>query len=250
MLTEKKSKFIDHLQELKKRILSVAIIYLLLFFICYYFKESIITLLLKPLLASKLSNNESVKIIYTNLTEAFFTYLSLAGTVSFLLTLPVILLNIYNFIAPGLYNYEKKHARLIVFGGIILFYLGILFVYFIVIPQAWNFFISFSGNYGDFSLKLEAKISEYISLVMSLIFAFGIAFQLPTLLLLLILVKIISTRQLISMRRVAIVIIFVIAGIITPPDVFSQLALAFPMLLLYEMTIFIGKRIELGKQNA
>jgi len=240
------SNFFTHLVELKQRLLQLIISYVILFIICYYWRIEIYQILLTPLI--KVVGKPHL--IYTNLTEAFFTYLNLAASASFILIIPFLAFHIYRFIAPGLYKPERRLARLILIGGPFLFFTGLIFVYFLVMPKAWEFFLSFQAQTAQYNLSLEAKVSEYISLVISLIMAFGIAFQLPIFMLILIILKLITVANLKNKRRLAIVIIFIIAGIITPPDVFSQLALAFPMVLLYEITILIGSNIEGRRQHA
>ncbi|MEY3196973.1 MAG: hypothetical protein RLZZ59_341 [Pseudomonadota bacterium] len=177
--------------------------------------------------------------IYTGLAEAFFTYLSLSVFVGFILSVPVIAVQIYLFISPGLYKFERKTAALILSSAPLLFILGGIFVFYLVIPRAWGFFMSFESVDASVPLLLEARISEYLSLVIKLIMAFGFAFQMPVILAILGLFGIVSAESLKKKRRIAILINFIIAGIVTPPDVISQISLAIPMLLLYEFSIFI-----------
>lgn len=230
----KKYTFSDHFVELKKRLTIVMIFFLSASLISYYFSQEIFQFLLKPLVSSTL---DTKRIIYTGLTEAFFTYLSLSAFVGFLLSIPIIAFQIYWFISPGLYIAERKISRILLFSSPILFMIGGLFVFYFVIPQAWNFFLSFEMSSGATPIVLEAKISEYLSLIIKLIMAFGIAFQMPIILIILSLFNIISSEMLRNKRRIAIVINFIIAGIITPPDILSQISLAIPMVLLYEFSI-------------
>ena len=238
----------EHLLELKSRIFRVLLIFILLFIGCYYFSNYIYSLLLEPLV--KLSQDHVRKIIYTGLAEAFFTYLKLAAFSSLVIIFPIIAAEIYLFISPGLYKGERKIAAFILFMSPILFWLGGLFVFYYVMPRAWHFFLGFENNNFPMPLVLEAKISEYLNLVIQLIIAFGLAFQLPIVLLILNLTRILTVEDLQKKRRMAVVVNFIIAGILTPPDVISQFALAIPMLLLYEISIIMCKFVENRGNNA
>jgi sec-independent protein translocase protein TatC len=234
--------FKEHFLELKTRVQRIAIAYFIAFIICYYFSNEIYNVLLEPL--AQLSVHNLRKVIYTGLTEAFFTYVKLAAFASFIVIMPLIALECYLFIAPGLYVNEKRIARFIVFMSPVLFWSGSVFVFYFVMPRAWQFFLGFENNSTVVPLILEAKISEYLSLVIQLLVAFGLAFQLPIVVSILNLLRILTRQDLQEKRRVFIVISFVIAGILTPPDVLSQFALAIPMLLLYEISIIMCKFLE------
>ncbi|MGV2433017.1 MAG UNVERIFIED_CONTAM: twin-arginine translocase subunit TatC [Rickettsiaceae bacterium] len=238
----------EHLSELKSRLIIVLVFFLISFCACYYYSEEIFQIMLHPLL--EISEIHTRKIIYTGLTEAFFTYLNLSVFAAFCLSIPIVALEIYLFVKPGLYKREARIASFMFFLSPLLFILGALFVFYFVIPKAWEFFLSFEVRDTELPLMLEARISEYIALVIKLILSFGLAFQMPIILVILAMFGIISHKSLRQKRRIAIVINFVIAGIITPPDILSQIALAIPMLLLYELSIFACKYIEEGKQNA
>ena len=230
----KKYSFSAHFRELKKRLTIILACFAFASILSYYFSGEIFQFLLQPLVDSSLDTR---RIIYTGLTEAFFTYLSLSTFVGFIISMPLIALQIYLFISPGLYAPEKKITKILLLASPILFIVGGLFVFYFVIPKAWSFFISFEMTSGATPIILEAKISEYLSLVIKLIMAFGIAFQMPIILIILSLFRIISAEMLRSKRRIAIVINFIIAGVITPPDILSQISLAIPMVLLYEFSI-------------
>lgn len=234
--------FTEHFLELKNRILRILLTFIICFFICYYFSDNIYNILLKPLAA--LNHDNVRRIIYTGLTEAFFTYIKIAAFVTFILIMPIIAIECFLFIRTGLYPNEKKYAAILLFMSPILFWGGSIFVFYFVMPRAWQFFISFENNNIAIPIILEAKISEYLNLVIQLVLAFGIAFQLPIIILILNLLKMLKAEDLEKKRRIAIVINFIIAGILTPPDVLSQLALAIPMLVLYELSIIMCKFVE------
>ena len=239
--TRGKKTFSEHFVELKSRVFQVGIIYSIVFCISYYFSEMIYFFAAKPLIEVL---GKQTHFIYTGLTEAFFTHLALAGKFGIVIIMPIIIFHLYRFIEPGLYEKEKSLVRLLAISSPILFFLGMLFVYFFVMPKAFEFFISFQANTNNYSLNLEAKINEYISLFTSLLLSFGIAFQLPIFILTLVSMDLINAENLSSKRRFAILLIFIIAGIITPPDVISQLLLAFPLMGLYEITIIVARKIE------
>ena len=181
--------------------------------------------------------------------ETFITYIKVAFFASIFLGSPVLLIQIYKFIAPGLYKNEKKAILPYLISTPVLFLLGGLLVYYLVMPLAIKFFLSFEtlGSNTTLPIQLEAKVNEYLSLIMRLIFAFGISFQLPILLNLLARVGIVNSEYLKSRRRYVIVIIFTFAAILTPPDPITQVGLAIPLLLLYEVSIFTVKYIEKKK---
>ncbi len=247
-MDEKKQNFIMHLRELKRRMTFVVLFFIVAFGISYFFSEKIYDFLIQPLKEAYEAENraDSHHMIYTNLTEAFFTYLKLANFAAFAVTFPFLLTQIYAFLSPGLYENEKKVLLPYFVATPVLFLLGAMLVYYYIFPAAWKFFIGFEVTA---NIKLEARVSEYLSLVTQLILAFGIAFQLPVLLTLLVRVEIINSRWLINKRKFAIIIIFIIAAILTPPDVISQIGLAIPMLLLYELSVFASKLIEKGQKK-
>lgn len=245
----KKTDIFFHFKELKNRIIKLLIIFIFFLFISFYFLDDIFSIIVMPLV--KMSNDNGRNIIFTSLTEAFMARINLAFFASFLAIIPFIAYHIYKFISPGLYEYEKKLAKYVIISAPSLFFAGVVFVYYFVMPKAFEFFLTYEYSTNLYNISLEAKISEYISLVTSLIIAFGIAFQLPVIIIILVLMRLLNSATLKSSRRIGIIIIFTISGIITPPDVLSQLALAFPLILMYEITIFISKKIEnRRKKNA
>jgi sec-independent protein translocase protein TatC len=186
------------------------------------------------------------KLIFTGLTEGFMTHIRLSFFLGFALSFPYIIYQIYKFVAPGLYNNEKKLVLPFVIGSVFLCFLGMSMAYFLVVPVACKFFISFEGiiNYGNkgVPIVLEARISEYLSTIIQLLISFGIVFQIPIVLMMLGKLGILSVKTLIKYRRHAIVLNFIFAAIITPPDVISQVMLAIPMVVLYELSIFLLKK--------
>lgn len=232
----------EHFLELKARLIRILVIFGLGVGVCYYFSHEIGELLLEPL--HRLRPDHLRKIIYTGLSEAFFIYLKLAVFSSCVIIMPILVIEIYLFISPGLRRSERKLAAFMLATSPTLFWLGGIFVFYYVMPRAWYFFLSFEQTNITMPLILEARISEYLNLVMQLIIAFGLAFQLPIILLMLNLVKLVTITDLKRHRRLAVVVNFIIAGILAPPDVISQFALAIPMIGLYEAAIIAGKFVE------
>lgn len=239
---------IGHISDFRDMVIKIFIGIALGFVLSYIFIEDIYSFLTDPL-SDALSEREDKRMIFTGLTEAFFTYLKLAFFSGFILSFPNTAYQIYQFVAPGLYEAEKKFSLVFLIGSPLLFLVGGAFVYYFLFPLAWEFFISFEipQSQGSMPIELEARVSEYLSIVTTLILAFGITFQLPIILIMMIKNGFISVHSLCEFRKYAVVIIFVLAAILTPPDVISQIALATPLLILYEISILIGKHL---KKNA
>ena len=241
---EKEGNFISHLVELKIRLIHSLIFLLILFIICYYFSEYIYGFLVHPYAEAVKNDEINRRLIFTALQETFLTYLKVSFFAAFFITSPFILIQIWKFIAPGLYNHEKKAIMPYLIITPILFLLGGMLVYYLIMPLAIKFFLSFEslGVATNLPIQLEAKVNEYLSLIMKLIFAFGLSFQLPVVL----------SLFLKKRRKYVVVIIFAAAAIITPPDPITQIGLAIPLLILYELSIFSVSIIEkkLEEKNA
>lgn len=242
----KKYSFSEHLLEFKSRFIKIFVSYIVIFLACYYFSDRLFFFLADPLLHS--TNLDGGKIIHTGLTEIFFSYLKISSYFAFMFCLPLISYHIYAFISPGLHKDEKAIVRFSLILVPLLFLLGIIFVYCIVMPGAWNFFLSFKTPVSGLEISFYGKISEYVGLSLQFFLVFGLAFELPVVIMILASLKIVSVKNLRSGRRVAIVIIFIISAIVTPPDVLSQICLAIPLLLLYELSIMACSKLEKGKK--
>ena len=242
----KSESFVSHLSELRSRLVKSFIFLILTFIVCYYFSQEIYSFLVQPYSNVVIESNLDRRLIFTALHEAFITYLKVAFFASFFLTSPIFLAQIWKFVAPGLYKNEKKALLPYLVATPILFILGGLLVYYLIMPLAIKFFLSFesTADANSIAIQLEAKVNEYLSLIMRLIFAFGISFQLPVILSLLARVGIVDSNYLITRRKYFVVIIFAFAAILTPPDPITQIGLALPLLLLYEISILTVKMIE------
>ena len=246
------SSFVDHLTELRSRLVK-CIIYLSIFFVlCYFFAENIYSFLLAPYADAVKDDETNRRMIFTALHETFITYLKVAFFAAMFVTSPIILTQIWKFVAPGLYKNEKRALLPYLVATPTLFLLGGMLVYYLVMPLAIKFFLSFetTAQFGNLPIQLEAKVNEYLSLIMRLIFAFGISFQLPVLLSLLARVGFIDSEYLKKRRKYVIVIIFAVAAILTPPDPITQIGLGIPLLILYELSILSVKIIEKKQKDA
>ncbi len=240
------NSFTSHFVELRSRLLNSLIFIFVVFVISYFFAEHIYNFLVEPYADAVKDDKNSRRLIFTALHETFITYIKVAFFSAIFIGSPVLLVQIYKFIAPGLYKNEKKAILPYLISTPILFLLGGLLVYYLVMPLAIKFFLSFEtlGSNSSLPIQLEAKVNEYLSLIMRLIFAFGISFQLPILLNLLARIGVVNSDYLRKRRRYVIVIIFTIAAILTPPDPVTQVGLAIPLLLLYELSIFTVRFTE------
>ena len=231
--------FFDHLKELRQKLLYVIIFFLLTFVISFYFSQSIFEFLAKPLTSIL---GEGNGLIYTALQEAFLTNVKVAFFTAAFISFPFLSIQIWSFVSPGLLKKEKQISLPTLVAIPFLFILGAAVVYYVISPIAWKFFLSFQTSQADsINITLQAKMNEYLSLMMTFIFAFGLAFQLPVILLLLVRFGVLTINQLKSFRKYAIVLSFVFAAIVTPPDPFSQISLALPIIILYEISIVVSR---------
>ena len=233
----------EHLLEFRMRVAKVFFPFLIITAITFQFSWEIFQILSEPL--AKISKNyEHFRFIYTKLTEGFMTELKISFISSLFFTSPIFFFQLYKFFEPGLYKNEKKLIFPYIFFPPMLFLIGIILVYFVVMPITWEFFTSFQNikPKNGIPIILEAKVSEYIDLIVELFIGFGLAFQLPILLVMLTKLNIINFYQLKKFRRYSVVLNFIAAAILTPPDVISQLVLALPLIILYEISLFLCKK--------
>ena len=254
MNEEKKtqSSFVEHLTELRSRLLKSFIYLFIIFIVCYVFSEQIYGFLVSPYAEAVKEDSVDRRMIFTALHETFITYLKVSFFAAIFITSPIILVQIWKFVAPGLYKNEKKALLPYLVATPTLFLLGGMLVYYLVMPLAIKFFLTFetAAQINSLPIQLEAKVNEYLSLIMRLIFAFGISFQLPVLLSLLARVGFIDSAYLKKRRKYVIVIIFAVAALLTPPDPITQIGLGIPLLILYELSILSVGFIEKKKNNA
>lgn len=233
-----KAPLLDHLIELRNRLLKCVVAFVVAFVITFSFAGRIFGFLVQPLV-SAYGNDVVGKLIYTKLYEAFFVEIKVAAFAALCLAFPVIANQLWAFVAPGLYKREKRAFLPFLLATPVLFTMGAALAYFFVMPTAFRFFLGFQSSAEITGIQQEAlpAMGEYLDLVMNMILGFGVAFLLPVLLMLLERAGIVTRAQLKAGRRYAIVAAFAIAAVITPPDVWSQFALAIPLILLYEVSI-------------
>jgi len=244
-IDETQAPLLDHLIELRARLMRCVMALGLAFAVCFYFADEIFGFLVRPL--TEAFPPGQGRLIYTKLYEAFFVELKVALFAAFFVSFPVIANQLWAFVAPGLYAKEKKAFLPFLLATPILFSSGAALAYFVVMPTAFHWFLGFEGTRGGLKLEALPGTGDYLNLVMQFILAFGISFLLPVLLLLLNRAGIVSRAQLIEARRYVIVVIFIVAAIATPPDVVSQLLLAAPLLLLFEGSLVVMRFTEAAR---
>ena len=234
-IDDSKAPLLDHLIELRSRLLKCVYALFVTGAICFYFSEQLFAILVHPL--KEAFGDGGGRLVYTKLYEAFFVQVKIAVFGAFCLSFPIIANQLWAFVAPGLYAKEKKALLPFILATPFLFAMGASLAYFVVMPTAFHFFLEFQGDSSGLSVEALPSADAYLGLVMQFILAFGISFLMPVLLMLLNRAGFVSRAQLIGLRRYMIVAAFVLAAVLTPPDVVSQLMLAIPLLLLYEVTI-------------
>ena len=250
-LDEGRMPLIEHLVELRRRLIYAAVALFATWILCYSFGQHLLDFLIHPL-ALEMAGQKNGHLIYTALTEAFLTRVKVSFWAACFLSFPIIATQVWLFVAPGLYRNERSAFLPYLVATPVLFFLGGALVYYVIMPAAWHFFLSFQSTGAPGSLPIEAqpKISEYLSLSLTLIFAFGVAFQMPVALTLLARVGIITAAQLVQWRRYAFVGNIVLAALVTPPDAISMMGLAVPLWLLYEISIVSCRIVERNRRRA
>jgi sec-independent protein translocase protein TatC len=233
-MDEKKLPLTAHLQELRKRLILSFVAIGVGFFVCYAFKELLFDILAAPLLKVMPIGGS---LIFTSVAEAFFTYMKVAFIAAVILVSPFILYQIWAFVAPGLYQKEKRYVVPFVLGGSLFFAVGVLFAYFVAIPIGFKFLLGYATDF----IKPLPSMKEYLSFSIKFLLAFGLVFEFPVVLVLLARIGVVDAKMLARQRKYAILLIFVFAAIITPPDFISQVLMALPLIGLYELSIFLSK---------
>lgn len=246
---DKKMPLLDHLIELRQRLLYSVVALLVTFIVAFYFAQPIFAYLAQPLADVMLEHGiaeHQRRLIFTALTEVFFTYVKVAFFTAAFICFPLFLAQFWLFVAPGLYKHEKSALAPFLAATPVLFFLGGALVYYVIFPFAATFFIGFEvpATENSLPIQLEPKVNEYLSLLMQLIFAFGLCFQLPVVMTLLARVGLVTSKGMAAKRKYAIVGVFIVAAIFTPPDPLSQLSLAVPIVILYEISILLARMVE------
>jgi len=233
-MDEKKLPLTGHLQELRKRLILSFIAIGGGFILCYAFADPIFNILASPLIKVMPAGGS---LIFTSVAEAFFTYMKVAFIAGVILVSPFVLYQIWAFVAPGLYQKEKRYVVPFVLGGSLFFAMGVLFAYFVAIPIGFKFLLGYAT---DFIMPLPS-MKEYLSFSIKFLLAFGLVFEFPVVLVLLARIGVVDAKMLARQRKYAILLIFIFAAIITPPDFISQVLMAFPLIGLYELSILLSR---------
>jgi sec-independent protein translocase protein TatC len=240
-MDEKKLPLTAHLQELRKRLILSFIGVGAGFVLCYVFAESIFDILAAPLLKMMPKGGS---LVFISVAEAFFTYMKVAFIAGLIITSPFVLYQIWAFVAPGLYRHEKSYVIPFVVAGSFFFALGILFGYYVALPVGFKFLLGFSTDF----IKPMPSMKEYLSFSIKFLLAFGLVFEFPVVLVLLARIGVVNAKTLARQRKYAILLIFIFAAVLTPPDVISQVMVALPLMGLYELSILLSK--VFGKKPA
>ncbi|MDX8407656.1 MAG: twin-arginine translocase subunit TatC [Mariprofundaceae bacterium] len=241
-MSEAGQNIITHLKELQSRLRLSLIVYLIGVAVLMNWSEPVFEFMAEPML-NALPGGTSM--VFLNAPDVFFTYLKIALLLSLFATSPISFYQIWSFVAPGLYSNEKQLFRLVVISSVLLFLAGGAFAYFIVFPLVFTFFLGFATEH----IQALPAVKEYLSLFLKLMFAFGLSFEIPIVLTLLARLQIVSAAGLAEKRRFVIVWMFIFAAILTPPDIISQVLLAVPMLILFEIGLWFARRIEVAQQK-
>jgi len=236
-MSEASDNIISHLKELQQRLRLSAIVYVVGVMVLMNWSAPVFEAMAAPMLQALPAGTSMV---FLNAPDVFFTYLKISLLLSLFATSPVTFYQLWSFVAPGLYSREKKLFRLVVFSSVLLFLAGGAFAYFVVFPLVFSFFLGFATDH----IQAMPAVKEYLSLFLKLLFAFGLSFEIPIVLTLLARLQIVSAARLAEKRRFVIVWMFIFAAILTPPDIISQILLAIPMLLLFEIGLWFARRIE------
>jgi len=242
-MDEKKLPLTGHLQELRKRLILSFIAIGAGFILCYAFADSIFNILAAPLIKVMPAGGS---LIFISVAEAFFTYMKVAFIASVILVSPFVLYQIWAFVAPGLYQKEKRYVIPFVLGGSLFFAMGVLFAYFVAVPIGFKFLLGYATDF----IKPMPSMKEYLSFSIKFLLAFGLVFEFPVVLVLLARIGVIDAKTLARQRKYAILLIFIFAAVVTPPDFISQVLMALPLIGLYELSIFLSKIVGKKKKEA
>jgi len=233
-MDEKKLPLTSHLAELRKRLILSFVSVGVGFVLCYAFSQNLFDILSKPLLKMMPSGST---LIFTSVAEAFFTYMKVAFIAGLMLASPFVLFQIWAFVAPGLYRHEKRYVIPFVTAGSFFFILGVLFAYFVAIPVGFRFLLGYATDF----IKPMPSMKEYLSFSIKFLLAFGLVFEFPVVLVLLARIGVVDAKTMARHRKYAILLIFIFAAVMTPPDIISQLLMAIPLMGLYELSILLSK---------